>query len=518
MFMKAFFLQVILVSIAVYQTAFSQSPFADSDKHRLIILADMGNEPDEVQQMIHMITCSNEFEIEGLIAVTGKYLRPESKLGEYNRITHPELFTEIIDAYSKVVDNLRIHANGWSDPEDLKKRVAAGQKGYGTGDIGKGKSSEGSDLIIKVLSMDDPRPVWVVVNAGSNTLAQALIDYQENHSKEKVDALVAKLRVFENGAQDNAGAWICSRFPKIHWIRSNYQTYAYGGPGGTDGDLTVNLGPNYWHPYAYSVEGQLNWLKENVMINHGALGELYPERRFHGFIDGGLGFMEGGGTIPWMGLVNKGLFDINHPSWGGWGGRFSEKKVADFWSRHGDIKVDEQKVAPFYTYREVSDFWTDQQDGRVYSDNYVPIWRWREAMYNDQLCRMDWCTKSYKDANHHPLAAWKGDVSNSIVYMHVNAGETITLDASASSDPDGDELTYSWWIYQEAGSYSGNILIEKPKNELSQMTIPSGAGGKVIHLILEVKDKNPIASLFDYRRIVIEVDEIAVKHESVQKD
>ena len=41
------------------------------EKHRLIILADMGNEPDEMQQMIHMITCSNEFDIEGLIAVTG---------------------------------------------------------------------------------------------------------------------------------------------------------------------------------------------------------------------------------------------------------------------------------------------------------------------------------------------------------------------------------------------------------------------------------------------------------------
>ena len=41
---------------------------------RLIILADMGNEPDEVQQMAHMIMCSNEFELEGLIAVSGIYL------------------------------------------------------------------------------------------------------------------------------------------------------------------------------------------------------------------------------------------------------------------------------------------------------------------------------------------------------------------------------------------------------------------------------------------------------------
>ena len=46
---------------------------------RLIILADMGNEPDEEQQMAHMIMCSNEFELEGLIAVTGIYLHPNAK-------------------------------------------------------------------------------------------------------------------------------------------------------------------------------------------------------------------------------------------------------------------------------------------------------------------------------------------------------------------------------------------------------------------------------------------------------
>jgi len=56
-----------------------------NEKGRMVILADMGNEPDEMQQMIHMITCSNEFELKGLIAVTGKYLRPESK-NEYKRI------------------------------------------------------------------------------------------------------------------------------------------------------------------------------------------------------------------------------------------------------------------------------------------------------------------------------------------------------------------------------------------------------------------------------------------------
>jgi len=284
-------------------------------------MADMGNEPDEEQQMAHMLVCSNMFDVEGLVAVTGKYLRPEDA-NPYRRAPHPELFIKLIDAYAQVVDNLRKHASGWPDPDHLRSIVTVGQRGYGLADVSVGNSSPGSTLLVEAVTRSDPRPVWIVANAGSNTLAQALVDYRSQCSPAEVNAFVAKLRVFENGAQDNAGAWICSEFPSIHWIRSNYQTYAYGGPGGMDGDVFSNLGPHFWQPHEYSVEGQNEWLKEHVMKNHGALGEVYPERRFGDPVRGKLAFMEGGGTIPWMGLVNRGLFDIDHPSWGGWGGRF----------------------------------------------------------------------------------------------------------------------------------------------------------------------------------------------------
>ena len=492
----------------------SQAGLAEQ-KPRLIVLADMGNEPDEMQQMIHMITCTNEFDIEGLIAVTGKYLRPESR-EEYRRVTHPELFHQIIDAYEAVLPNLSKHARGWPSPDYLRERVVSGQPGYGIADVGDGKSSPGSRLIEHAAASSDARPLWVVVNAGSNTLAQAIRDYKNTHTPRELSEFVAKLRVFENGAQDDAGAWICSNYPHIHWMRSNYQTYAYGGPGGEDGDLTVNLGPQYWGDYAYSVEGQLAWQKEHIMNGHGALGDLYPERRYHGFRDGGLGFMEGGGTIPWIGLVNKGLFDINHPSWGGWGGRFSRRKVADFWSRHRDIKASELRQAPFYTYREVSDCWVDPQDNKLYANNYTPVWRWREAMYNNQICRMDWCVKPFEEANHHPVAAINGDSTNTILRLVASAGEVLSFNASSSSDPDNDRLRFRWWIYEEAGTYAGTIPLRKSEEAGVELTIPTGATDTQIHLILEVKDDSEIAPLFDYRRIVIDVDHRIVGHNPIQ--
>ena len=283
---------------------------------RLIVLADMGNEPDEEQQMLHMLMCSNEFEVQGLIAVTGKYLRPEHEV-PYRQKLHPELFTHLIDGYAKVYPNLKLHAAGWPAPEYLHGIVVSGQTGYGISATGEGKASAGSKLIIDTVTKADARPIHIVVNAGANTLAQALRDYRATHSAAELKAFVAKLRVFENGAQDNSGAWICYQFPDIFWVRSNFQTYCFGGPSNTD------LGPHKWKPHAYSPDGQDEWAKENVRTNHGALGELYPVRGMGNRIH----FLEGGGTIPWMGLVCHGLTDSAEPSWGSWSGRFSAKRI-----------------------------------------------------------------------------------------------------------------------------------------------------------------------------------------------
>lgn len=505
----------LLVALALLwgiQAAAASTPVADSTRQRMIILADMGNEPDEEQQMAHMLVNCNEFDLEGLVAVTGKYLRPESKQ-EYRRVLHPELFYKLIDGYAKVLPNLKLHAQHWPEADYLRSITCEGQKGYGIADTGPGKSSPGSKLILAALAKEDPRPIWVVVNAGANTLAQALIDYRASHTAAEVDAVVAKLRVFENGAQDNSGAWICAEFPKIHWIRSNYQTYAYGGPGGRDGNTRINLGPNFWHPHPYSAAGQHAWLKEHVQTGHGALGDLYPDRQFG---NGNLAFMEGGGTVPWLGLVNKGLFDINQPSWGGWSGRFTAEKVKNFWSRHGDIKPDEEKVAPFHVHREASDVWTNPETGDVLHGDYVPVWRWRPAMYANQIARFDWCVKPFNEANHHPVAAFNGDTSDTIIGVKAKAGEELTFDAGASTDPDGDKLIFAWWQYEEAGTYAGQVFIEGADSANATAHIPTGAGGTQIHLILEVRDENPIASLRDYRRVVIDVENQVTELDSIQ--
>jgi hypothetical protein len=466
------------------------------ERARLIVLADMGNEPDEVQQMFHLLMCSNEVEIEGLIAVTGKYLRPDHKLA-YRRRLYPELFTQLIDGYALVYPNLKLHAAGWPSPASLHGVVASGQTGYGIAATGEGKASAGSQLIIAAVTKPDPRPVHIVVNAGANTLAQALRDYRATHSAAELKAFLAKLRVFENGAQDNSGAWICHEFPDLLWVRSNYQTYCYGGPE------NKNLGPHTWQPYAYSPEGQDEWANEHVRTNHGPFGKLYPSR----FDIGRIHFIEGGGTIPWMGLVSHGLTDSAEPSWGGWSGRFGAEKQTNVWSRHADIKVDEQANVPFALHTEASDRWTDPEDGQVYDGSSVPVWRWRRAMWNDFKARMDWCFKPYAEANHSPHAVLNGDRTDAILKLSAKAGEVVNFTAAGSSDPDGNTLRYAWWVYSEAGRqpYGGSVAIKHPTAPEISIAIPADASGREIHLILEVWDESAVVPLVDYRRVVISV-------------
>lgn len=77
-------------------------------RHRLIILTDMENEPDDSQTMVKLLVYANELEIEGLIAVTSRWLQHE---------IYPESIEDRVRAYGIVRPNLQKHAAGWPTEE-----------------------------------------------------------------------------------------------------------------------------------------------------------------------------------------------------------------------------------------------------------------------------------------------------------------------------------------------------------------------------------------------------------------
>ena len=50
-----------------------------SDKPRIIIISDIGNEPDDQMSLVRLLLYSNEFDIEALIAATSTWQRPPSR-------------------------------------------------------------------------------------------------------------------------------------------------------------------------------------------------------------------------------------------------------------------------------------------------------------------------------------------------------------------------------------------------------------------------------------------------------
>ena len=65
----------------------------------------------------------------------------------------------IIDAYQRDLDNLKMHATGWPDPDYLRSKVVSGQPDYGLQGVKAGQSTTGSELIIETVTREDSRPV-----------------------------------------------------------------------------------------------------------------------------------------------------------------------------------------------------------------------------------------------------------------------------------------------------------------------------------------------------------------------
>jgi hypothetical protein len=121
---------------------------------RLLVLTDIGGDPDDQQAMVRLLVHANEFEIEGLVASAS------GTPGELkDRVTKPQLIGEQIEAYAKVLPNLRKHADGFPSAESLLALVKPGNPNRGRDFIGEGRDTEGSRWIIACADKDDARPM-----------------------------------------------------------------------------------------------------------------------------------------------------------------------------------------------------------------------------------------------------------------------------------------------------------------------------------------------------------------------
>jgi hypothetical protein len=487
---------LVLMSFAFAATAATQGlPPGHVDdfagRPRVVVLSDIGNEPDDQMSFVRLLLYSNELDLEGLVATTSTWQKDK---------VQPDIMRRVIDAYGEVRPNLLLHAKGWPEASALGALVVPGQPGYGMAAVGPGKATPGSAAIIRAADRPDPRPLWISVWGGANTLAQALLDVRASRPPAEVDAFVAKLRVRSISDQDDAGAWIRREFPGLFYVgepsAADSGDYLYATWTGISGDV--------YYRNCDGADGSLvtnAWLDEHVRAV-GPLGRIYPRFAF---------IMEGD-TPSFLGLTDNGLNSYRNPSWGGWGGRYAWRQPRaeprPFWTQGGDLFA-----------RVTSQDAVAGNDGRTYVSDQATIWRWRRAFQHDFAARMQWTVKPYADANHAPAVALDGRDGTTPVVIDAEVGTPIALDASASRDPDGDALRFEWFHYPEAGFVPGVNLASveianarspratitptaacRPSWMPSKRLCPSG----IAHVVVAVTDDGSPA-LTRYRRVILRV-------------
>ncbi len=458
---------------------------------RLVVISDIGNEPDDQMSLTRLLLYSNEIDIEALIACTSTWQKT---------VVHPETMRALIKAYGEVRSNLLLHAKGWPTADDLETRVFSGQPAYGMAATGLDKMSEGAQAIIKAADKDDARPLWVSLWGGSNTLAEALLKVRATRTPAELEKFIAKLRVSSISDQDDAGPWMRREFPDLFYIvqpsTATGGEYYYATWTGISGDRYYRNGAG-----ADFTTVTNEWLEVNIR-SKGPLGKVYPKFMF---------IMEGD-TPSYLGLIDNGLNAYRRPDWGGWGGRYVFRQpygeTHSIWTQGGDLF---QRVTSQDTVRGI--------DGVDHVSDQATIWRWRTAFQNDFAARMSWTVSDYAHANHNPVIDLNGDSGSTPVMIEAEVGKPIVLDASQTHDPDGQKLRFQWFHYAEAGGTGTNLAAVSITEENAAkatvtvtaacrpMWLPLGppcSGQGVAHVILAVTDDGT-PQLTSYRRVILNV-------------
>ncbi|HVK13476.1 MAG TPA: nucleoside hydrolase-like domain-containing protein [Gemmataceae bacterium] len=428
------------------------------DRLRVIIETDLGGDADDQASFVRFLLYAIEWDVEGVIAdrpaATFDKDPVRDHLGLPARDGY-ELALAYLKAYGEIHPNLARHAKGYPSPEEFRKRTVPGHN----------DTDAGVRLLTAAADRDDPRPIWYG-NWGSNSGATSNLRRALDRAKaERTPAEFVK-------------------------FAGKFRIVTLDGPGpntrqGHDEHIALHVetgyptldGARWYHRFRPLTEKAGGFdVGRDVKKGGGALGALYTTPKE-------------GDSWSFVYLIPTGLSDPTVPTWGGWAGRYGQ--------RDGDpLNKGGPSGKQFY--------WANQKDrweGKTSRDNTAL--RWAAHLQNDFRARLRWCVaERFADANHPPVPHCQGDGSRDVLRVTTKAGKPYALDATGSSEPDGDRLSYRWFVYPEPGSYRGEATVRDAGAAKATLDVPADAAGKTIHVVLQVTDAGT-PPLTRYRRVVV---------------
>ena len=447
---------LLLVSLLV---DISPASSASTDRLRVVVETDIGGDADDQASLVRFLLYSNEWDVEAIIADRSAAAFHRDAARDHRGLRADngwELAERYIEAYGKVYENLVHHKADYPRPKELLDRTVPGHD----------DTNAGVQRIIQVADRDDPRPIWYG-NWGSNSgstsnLRRAFDLVKRTRRPAEYEAFVHKFRICtldgrgptRQGHDDTVLLHIETGYPELD-------------------------GRRWYHRFRPLTEhaGGCD-VRRDIQDDHGPLGELYTTPKE-------------GDSWTFVYLIPTGLNEPLAPTWGSWAGRYGPR---------GDDPANNNgpRGEAFY-WANLVDAW----NGGTSRDNTVL--RWASALQNDFRARLDWCVAPrFEDANHEPLPRCQGDSSRRVLRIDLPVGRRLDLDAEGTTDPDGDHLTYRWFVYREPGTYPGRLTIEHSDSPNATLDIPTDASGKSIHVILEVTDDGQ-PPLTRYRRVVVAI-------------
>jgi hypothetical protein len=412
-------------------------PVNQAKAEKPVVIVTQDGEVDDRSSYVRFLLYTPDIDLRGVIATNSKWQKNGHGLG---------WIYEAYDLYDQVRDNLLLHNPGYPTVAFLKSITVLGNEDpeHLTGGAPY-VDSEGSELILKELLNIENKLLHINCWGGVNTVAQALWKFRKDHP-DAFKENISMVRVITIDFQDEAGDWIVDNMPEVRIIRNNafHMTWNYH-----------NKEPLKHNPFPQLMSEK--WLSEHVSENHGPLGAWYPQKN-----------VSEGDTPAFLSFVDNGLEAYNDYSLGGWGGRYQSAE---------------------------GNYWSDAFDN---NNERKTLWRWIPAVQNDFEARMDWCVKSYKEANHPPV------IEDVTLPGEVKPGQKVELKARAT-DPDGDTVYYWWWHYPDPSGMNNQIKIVHETSDNAYFIVPAESK-KDIHIILEVTDENS-PMLTSYKRLIFKAEQ-----------